>query len=129
MSASKKSEQATVVSTGDGQPATALRARRGASRLAEGAMPSSLEIAQAAEMQPVESIAESIGLLPEEVQPYGRYKAKINLTALERLSATKEGKLICVAGMTPTRAGEGKTTTAVSLTQGLGVIGLIAPAA
>src|SRR5947209_17987851 len=87
------------------------------------AMPSSLEIAQAAQMQPIDRIADSIGLLPEEVEPYGRYKAKIGLDALDRLAPAAQGKLICVAGMTPTRAGEGKTTTAVSLTQGLGAIG------
>ncbi len=123
MSASKKSEQATVVADGDGQAAKPRRPRRGSSRLAAGAMPSSLEIAQAAELQPIESIADSVGLEPDEIEPYGRYKAKINLSALERLSSASDGKLICVAGMTPTKAGEGKTTTAVSLTQGLGLIG------
>src|ERR687894_1341539 len=86
-------------------------------------MKSSLEIAQEAELRPIESIAEQAGLLPEEVDPYGRFKAKIALTALDRLRDAPEGRLVCVAGMTPTRAGEGKTTTAVSLTQGLGHIG------
>src|SRR5688572_9003203 len=86
-------------------------------------MKSSLEIAQEAELQPIESIAERAGLLPEEVDPYGRYKAKISLDALERLKGAPDGKLVCVAGVTPTKAGEGKTTTAVSLTQGLGRIG------
>jgi formate--tetrahydrofolate ligase len=86
-------------------------------------MPSSLEIAQAARLRPIAPFAEELGLTPDEVEPYGRYKAKIGLDALDRLSGTAQGKLICVAGMTPTRAGEGKTTTAVSLTQGLGVIG------
>ena len=84
---------------------------------------SSLEIAQEAKLVPIEEIAERIGLEPEEVEPYGRYKAKINLAALERLAGVQQGKLICVAGVTPTRAGEGKTTTSVSLTQGLGQIG------
>jgi formate--tetrahydrofolate ligase len=86
-------------------------------------MPSSLEIAQEATLQPIDAIAESLGLESSEVEPYGRYKAKISLDALERLSGVQQGKLICVAGMTPTRAGEGKTTTSVSLTQGLGAIG------
>ncbi len=85
--------------------------------------PSSLEIAQAAKLRPIEQIAEAMGLLPDEVEPYGRSKAKIDLGALDRLQGAQLGKLICVAGMTPTRAGEGKTTTAVALTQGLGVIG------
>ena len=84
---------------------------------------SSLEIAQEAKLQPIEQIAEQIGLEPQEVEPYGRYKAKINLAALERLAGVQQGKLICVAGVTPTRAGEGKTTTSVALTQGLGAIG------
>ena len=100
------------------------RARaNGAPRPRRGPVPSSLEIAQAATLGPIEGIAESIGLHPDEVEPYGRYKAKINLDAMERLSSAPQGKLICVSGMTPTRAGEGKTTTAVSLTEGLGAIG------
>ncbi|MBA2644342.1 MAG: formate--tetrahydrofolate ligase [Solirubrobacterales bacterium] len=86
-------------------------------------MKSSLEIAQDAELRPIEALAAELGLEPEEVEPYGRYKAKIGLSALERLCDRPDGKLVCVAGMTPTKAGEGKTTTAVSLTQGLGVIG------
>ena len=86
-------------------------------------MKSSLEIAQEAELQPIESIAEQAGLDADEIEPYGRYKAKIPLSALDRLSGLPDGKLVCVAGMTPTKAGEGKTTTAVGLTQGLGHIG------
>jgi formate--tetrahydrofolate ligase len=84
---------------------------------------SSLEIAQDAKLQPIEAIAEQMGLETDEVEPYGRYKAKINLAALERLDGVSQGKLVCVAGVTPTRAGEGKTTTSVALTQGLGAIG------
>jgi formyltetrahydrofolate synthetase len=87
-------------------------------------MKSSLEIAQDAELQPIESIAERMGLLPEEFEPYGRHKAKLSLDVLDRLNAAPDGKLICVTGVTPTKAGEGKTTTAVSLTQGLGAIGV-----
>jgi formyltetrahydrofolate synthetase len=86
-------------------------------------MKSSLEIAQDAELQSIESIADRMGLLPEEFEPYGRYKAKVSLNVLDRLSDAPDGKLVCVAGVTPTKAGEGKTTTAVSLTQGLGAIG------
>jgi formate--tetrahydrofolate ligase len=84
---------------------------------------SSLEIAQEARLRSIESIAEQAGLEPDEIEPYGRYKAKIALAVLDRLSGLPDGKLVCVAGMTPTRAGEGKTTTAVGLTQGLGAIG------
>jgi formate--tetrahydrofolate ligase len=86
-------------------------------------MKSSLEIAQEAELQPIESIAERVGLIPEEIEPYGRHKAKIGLSVLDRLAGSPDGKIVCVAGMTPTKAGEGKTTTAVGLTQGLGAIG------
>jgi formyltetrahydrofolate synthetase len=83
----------------------------------------SLEIAQQATLVPIDEIAAQAGLQPEEVEPYGHYKAKVNLSALDRLADRPDGKLICVAGMTPTRAGEGKTTTLVGLTQGLGAIG------
>jgi formyltetrahydrofolate synthetase len=87
------------------------------------ALPSSLEIAQAATLRPIEEIAALAGLEPEEVEPYGRTKAKIDLSVLDRLAGTPDGKLVCVTAITPTKAGEGKTTTSVSLTQGLGHIG------
>src|SRR3954471_16620005 len=86
-------------------------------------MKSSLEIAQEAELIPIEQIAENVGLEPDEIEPYGRYKAKVPLSVIDRLSDRPDGKLICVTGMTPTKAGEGKTTTLVGLTQGLGAIG------
>jgi formate--tetrahydrofolate ligase len=86
-------------------------------------MPSSLEIAQSAVLRPVDELAAELGLLPEEVDLYGRFKAKIDLSVLDRLAANPAGKLIDVTAITPTKAGEGKTTTSVSLTQGLGHIG------
>jgi formate--tetrahydrofolate ligase len=86
-------------------------------------MPSSLRIAQEAELRPIGEIAAAAGLLEEEVEAYGRYKAKIDLSVLDRLAAKPDGKLIDVTAITPTKAGEGKTTTSVSLTQGLGHIG------
>src|SRR6476646_7606305 len=86
-------------------------------------MKTSLEIAQDHQLIPIETIAERIGLLPDEVEPYGRYKAKVSLSVLDRLNEVLDAKLVCVTGMTPTKAGEGKTTTLVGLTQGLGVIG------
>src|SRR6201995_1172580 len=86
-------------------------------------MKSSLEIAQEAVLQPIESIATEAGLESDEIEPYGRHKAKISLSVLDRLKDVPDGKLVCVTGMTPTKAGEGKTTTLVGLTQGLGVIG------
>jgi formate--tetrahydrofolate ligase len=86
-------------------------------------MPSSLEIAQEAQLRPITEIAEAAGLLADEIEPYGRYKAKIDLSVLERLAGRPDAKLIDVTAITPTKAGEGKTTTSVSLTQGLGHIG------
>jgi formate--tetrahydrofolate ligase len=86
-------------------------------------MRSSLEIAQEAELQPIDEIAAGLGLEDEEIEPYGRYKGKISLDALDRLVDTPNGKLICVTGMTPTKFGEGKTTTSVALTEGMGYIG------
>src|ERR671922_2060139 len=86
-------------------------------------MPSSLEIAQEARLRPITEIADAAGLLPDEIEQYGRYKAKIDLGVLERLAAQPDAKLVCVTAITPTKAGEGKTTTAVSVTQGLGHIG------
>jgi len=86
-------------------------------------MPSSLRIAQEAQLRPITEIASAAGLLDEEVEPYGRYKAKVDLSVLDRLATKRDGKLIDVTAITPTRAGEGKTTTSVSLTQGLGHIG------
>jgi formyltetrahydrofolate synthetase len=86
-------------------------------------MPSSLEIAQAATLRPIAEVAADAGLLPDEVELYGRYKAKIDLSVLDRLADRPDAKLINVTAITPTPAGEGKTTTSVSLTQGLGRIG------
>src|SRR5215218_5260614 len=86
-------------------------------------MPSSLEIAQDAVLRPIRDVAADAGLLPDEVEPYGRFKAKIDLSVLDRLATRPDGKLINVTAITPTKAGEGKTTTSVSLTQGLGAIG------
>ena len=86
-------------------------------------MPSSLEIAQEAQLRPITEIAAAAGLLADEVEPYGRYKAKIDLVGARPARAKPDGKLIDVTAITPTKAGEGKTTTSVSLTQGLGHIG------
>jgi formate--tetrahydrofolate ligase len=86
-------------------------------------MKSSLEIAQEATLRPVAEIAEEVGLEPDEYDLYGTYKAKVDLSVVDRLGGVADGKLICVTAITPTKAGEGKTTTSVSLTQGLGHIG------
>jgi formyltetrahydrofolate synthetase len=86
-------------------------------------MPTSLEIAQEATLRPIAEIAEELGLQPDEYDLYGKYKAKVDLSVVERLADRPDGKLVCVTAITPTKAGEGKTTTSVSLTQGLGHIG------
>ena len=87
------------------------------------ATPSSLEIAQEAELRPISEIAAAAGLEPGELDPYGQYKAKVSLSVLDRLASRADAKLVCVTAITPTKFGEGKTTTSVSLTQGLGAIG------
>jgi formyltetrahydrofolate synthetase len=84
---------------------------------------SHLEIAQEATLRPIAEVAESAGLLPGEVEPYGRYRAKVALEVLDRLQDRPDGKLIITTAITPTKAGEGKTTTSISLTQGMGKIG------
>jgi formyltetrahydrofolate synthetase len=86
-------------------------------------MPSSLEIAQRATLRPILDVATDAGLEPDEIETYGRYKAKVDLSVLERLADRPDAKLINVTAITPTPAGEGKTTTSVSLTQGLGALG------
>jgi formate--tetrahydrofolate ligase len=72
---------------------------------------------------PISEVAAGLGLLPDEFVPYGRDAAKIELTALDRRLDQPDGRLICVTAVTPTRFGEGKTTTSISLTDGLGAIG------
>ncbi|MGA0122463.1 MAG: formate--tetrahydrofolate ligase [Gaiellales bacterium] len=86
-------------------------------------MKSSLEIAQEHELRPIADIAAEYGILPEELELYGRYKAKVELSILDRLQDVPDAKIVNVTAITPTPAGEGKTTTSVSLTQGMGKIG------
>lgn len=83
-------------------------------------MLSDLAIAQQAELKPILEIARSVGLLEEELVPYGWDKAKVRLEVLERLQDRPNGKYIDVTAITPTPLGEGKTTTTVGLTQALG---------
>jgi formate--tetrahydrofolate ligase len=87
-------------------------------------MPSSLEIAQAATLRPIADVAADLGLEESEFEPYGHDKAKIGLDALERRIDEPLGNLIAVTAITPTKAGEGKTTTAIGLTEALARIGL-----
>ncbi len=83
-------------------------------------VPSDIEIAQAAELKPIAQLAEELGLLPEEIEFYGPYKAKVKLEVLQRLADVPDGKYIDVTAITPTPLGEGKTTTTVGLSQALG---------
>jgi formate--tetrahydrofolate ligase len=71
-------------------------------------MKSSLEIAQEAELLSIETIAEGMGLTPDEFEPYGRHKAKVSLDVLDRLKDAPDAKIVCVAGVTPTKAAIGK---------------------
>jgi formate--tetrahydrofolate ligase len=80
---------------------------------------SSLELAQAAVLRPIEDVAADLGLDDDELELYGRYKAKVPLEAIERRRDVAPGKLVAVTAITPTPAGEGKTTTAIGLADGL----------
>jgi methylenetetrahydrofolate dehydrogenase (NADP+)/methenyltetrahydrofolate cyclohydrolase/formyltetrahydrofolate synthetase len=83
-------------------------------------VPSDIEIAQEAELKPIAKVAEEVGLLAEELELYGNYKAKVRLEVLERLRDVPDGKYIDVTAITPTPLGEGKSTTMVGLSQALG---------
>jgi methylenetetrahydrofolate dehydrogenase (NADP+)/methenyltetrahydrofolate cyclohydrolase/formyltetrahydrofolate synthetase len=83
-------------------------------------VPSDIEIAVAQTPKPVATIAEELGVQADELESYGRYKAKIELSLLQRLSSRNDGKYIVVAGITPTPLGEGKSTTTIGLAQALG---------
>ncbi|TGE32950.1 formate--tetrahydrofolate ligase [Desulfosporosinus sp. Sb-LF] len=86
-------------------------------------MKSDIEIAQSAVMKPILEIAENLDLKEDEVELYGKYKAKINLSVWNRLKDKPNGKLILVTAINPTPAGEGKTTTTVGLGQALSKMG------
>ena len=82
-------------------------------------MKSDVEIAQAARMKPIEEIASKIGLAPDDLELYGKYKAKVTLDAWQRVKDKPNGKLILCTAINPTPAGEGKTTTSVGLADAL----------
>jgi formate--tetrahydrofolate ligase len=85
---------------------------------------SDIEIAQAASLRPIAGIArERLGIPPESLEPYGHYKAKLSMDYIKSLKDRPNGKLVLVSAITPTPAGEGKTTTTVGLTDGLNHIG------
>ncbi|KAK7067383.1 C-1-tetrahydrofolate synthase, cytoplasmic, partial [Halocaridina rubra] len=83
-------------------------------------VPSDIEIARAQTPKDVAELADEIGLLSSEVDLYGKKKAKVSLSVLQRLASQKVGKYIVVAGITPTPLGEGKSTTTIGLTQAIG---------
>jgi formyltetrahydrofolate synthetase len=83
-------------------------------------VPSDLDIAQAASPLAIDRVAANAGILPDELEPYGRAKAKVQLSILDRLREAPAGKYIVVTAITPTPLGEGKTTTTVGLSQALG---------
>ena len=86
-------------------------------------VPSDIEIAQAAQMLPIREIAQIVGLSEDDLDLYGKWKAKVHLDVIEKLKDRPNGKYIDVTAITPTPLGEGKSTTMVGLTQALGVIG------
>lgn len=86
-------------------------------------MKTDVEIAQEAKIRPIGEIAEKLGLTNDEIEYYGKYKAKITLGAYERVKENKNGKLILVTAINPTSAGEGKTTISVGLADAFHVIG------
>jgi formate--tetrahydrofolate ligase len=103
-------------------PATAAKASMPASQHVKPK--SDIEIAQAAKMRPILDLArERLGIAAEHLQPYGHYKAKVSLDYIKTLQNRPNGKLILVSAITPTPAGEGKTTTTVGLTDALNHIG------
>jgi formate--tetrahydrofolate ligase len=86
-------------------------------------MSSSLEIAQRAQLLPIGEVAARNGIEEDELELYGRHKAKVSHAVLDRLADEPDGALIAVTAITPTPAGEGKTTTAIALAEGFGLLG------
>ena len=86
-------------------------------------MLSDIEIAQKAHMLPITEVAAKLGIGEEDIELYGRYKAKLSMDLIKRVKDKPDGKLILVTAITPTPAGEGKSTTTVGLAQGLAKIG------
>lgn len=83
-------------------------------------IPSDVEISRSQKPKDIAKLAEELHILPEEVEQYGKTKAKISLTILDRLKENKDGNYVVVAGITPTPLGEGKSTTTIGLAQALG---------
>lgn len=86
-------------------------------------MLSDIEIAQQAKMQKITDVAAKLGISEDDIELYGKYKAKLSYDLIRRVKDKKDGKLILVTAITPTPAGEGKSTTTVGLAQGLAKLG------
>ena len=86
-------------------------------------MKTDIQIAQEAKIVNILEIAKKVGLTEDDIEQYGKYKAKVNLNVLKRLEDKKDGKLVLVTAITPTPAGEGKSTVTVGLTQALNRLG------
>ena len=87
-------------------------------------MTTSLDIAQKTKLQPITNIAKEAGILQSELEPFGHFIAKVNLSVLDRLKNRPNGKLVLVTGVTPTQYGEGKTVHTIGITQALTQIGV-----
>ncbi|MCJ1308649.1 tetrahydrofolate synthase [Agyrium rufum] len=85
----------------------------------ESKVPSDIAISRAQRPKPITKIAEEVGIAQHELEPYGAYKAKVDLDLLQRLGHRRDGKYVLVAGITPTPLGEGKSTTTMGLSQAL----------
>ncbi len=117
MSSTSQTERSAGAQTGSSPTAR----HGGSTRPAPGgAVPSDLEIAQAASPIPIQEVARACGILPDELVPYGATKAKVRLDILDRLRNQPDGKYVVVTAITPTPLGEGKTTATVGISQAMG---------
>ena len=82
-----------------------------------------IEIARNTELKPIEEIAKKLGIEKEEIEQYGKYKAKFSNSVYEKIKENRKGKLILVTAMSPTPLGEGKTTISIAIADGLSKIG------
>ena len=98
-------------------------AKRSNKKREGGIMLSDIEIAQQVKMLPVTEVAEKLGINRDDLELYGKYKAKLSYDLIRKVEDRKPGKLVMVTAITPTPAGEGKSTTTVGLAQGLQKIG------
>ena len=86
-------------------------------------MKTDIQIAQEAELQPIREVAASLGISEDDLELYGKYKAKLSSGFMNEIKDREDGKLVLVTAINPTPAGEGKTTTSIGLAQGLTKLG------